>query len=90
MRIGKTPEEKEEIEFEYALKAVSSLGSLIHKLEAILKVDEQVVVLLGAGCKNSIDECKDALTKMRPLLRAIRMEMVVGDRRPVEIFRAKT
>ncbi len=89
VKVAKTPEEQEEMEFEYALKAVSSLGSLVHKLEAILKVGDQTTLLLGEGSKNTIEECRDALVKMRPLLRAIRMEMVVGDRKPVEIFRAK-
>lgn len=87
VRVGKTPQEIEDINFDYALRAVVSLGGLVHKLEAILKVEGQVVLLLGEGSRNSIDECKEALVKMRPLVRAIRMEMTVGDRKPVEIFR---
>lgn len=89
VRVGKTPQEIEDINFDYALKAVSSLGALVHKLEGILKVGDQAVLLLGEGSKNTIAECNDALVKMRPLLKAIRMELTVGDRKPVEIFRVE-
>jgi pSer/pThr/pTyr-binding forkhead associated (FHA) protein len=88
--VGKTPEEAEAINFDYALRAVTSLGALIHKLEAVLRVQDQVVLLMGEGSKNSIPECEDALIKMRPLIRSIRMELTVGDRKPVEIFRAQS
>ncbi len=96
--VGKTPEEVEAINFDYALRAVTSLGALIHKLEAVLRVEDQVVLLMGEGSKDKIagateppdplQACHDALVKMRPLIKAIRMELTVGDRKPVEIFRA--
>jgi hypothetical protein len=87
--VGKTPEEQDKINFDYALRAVASLGSLISKLEAVLKLTEHPVVLLGEGSKNSVDEAQAALVKMQPLLRSIRMELTVGDRKPVEIFKAQ-
>jgi pSer/pThr/pTyr-binding forkhead associated (FHA) protein len=87
--VGKTPEEQDRINFDYAIRAVASLGGLISKLDAVLKLTEHPVVLLGEGSKNSVEEAQAALVKMQPLLRSIRMELTVGDRKPVEIYKAQ-
>jgi pSer/pThr/pTyr-binding forkhead associated (FHA) protein len=99
--VGKTPQDLEDLNFEYALRAIGSLGPLVHSVVVVLKVGDQSVALLGPGgsqfradtpppsSAEAVQTCLDALVRMRPLVRAIRMELIVGDRKPVEIFRIK-